>query len=241
LNRDTKILALYDLFRMQVLPENNVRLKILQTLAQIKYNEYVLASAQLTATNNLSSPTQSDTDINPNLIKIYEKWQGDYRDFRSIIAAFINAVNFMESQRYEEGTQFFCVACEYNERITQNLTNKMRGMDHDFLMASRRKCLKMWNQSTIRKFTNRGNSSGHNETHNLANLLGNNQQLNQQELTTLIETMISKFLPCLFRLAGSTSEDKAMIEEIRKDWLAVLDSNLPGKIMVFLIILKYNI
>jgi len=52
--------------------------------------------------------------------------------------------------------------------------------------------------------------------------------LNQQELTGLIETMMNKFLNCFFRLAGSSSEDKAMIEEVRQNWLSVLDANLPG-------------
>jgi len=107
---------------------------------------------------------------------------------------------------------FFCVACEYNERITSNLAHKMKGMDHEFLLASRRKCLKLWNQATLRKFTLKSN---------------NLNPLNQQELIGLIETMMNKFLNCFFRLAGSTSEDKAMIEEIRQDWLNVLDSNLP--------------
>ena len=46
--------------------------------------------------------------------------------------------------------------------------------------------------------------------------------------------MMNKFLNCFFRLAASTNEDKAMIEEIRQDWLNVLDSNLPGKPLVFI-------
>lgn len=236
ISRDIKILALYDIFRMQVFTENDVKLKILQTLAQVKYNEYLLASA--TAEQNKQSPSVSTSNtnqfspaaavtatpiavssqastVNSSTMKNYEKSQSDYRDFRSIIAAFINAGNFMESQRYEEATPFFCVACEYNERITNNLAVKMKGMDHEFLLANRRKCLKLWNQSTIKKLTQTST---------------NTAQLSQQELTNLIETMIAKFLPCFFRLAGSTKEDKEMIEEIRQDWLNVLDSNLPGRL-----------
>ena len=246
ISRDIKILALYDIFRMQVFTENDVKLKILQTLAQVKYNEHLLASA--TAEQNKQSPSVSTANanqfsqaatvtaipitvstqsqpqastFNPSTMKNYEKSQSDYRDFRSIIAAFINAGNFMESQRYEEATPFFCVACEYNERITNNLTLKMKGMDHEFLLANRRKCLKLWNQSTIKKLTQKST---------------NTTQLSQQELTNLIETMIAKFLPCFFRLAGSTKEDKEMIEEIRQDWLNVLDSNLPGRLNFFLIL-----
>lgn len=153
-SRDLKILALYDIFRMQIFPENDVKLKILQTLAQIKYNEYLLATttaeqnrqspsvstnspSQLNNTSasvtipitvlNSQSQTQSPT-INSSVMKNYEKCQSDYRDFRSIIAAFINAGNFMETQRYEEATPFFCVACEYNERITTNLVFRMKGI-----------------------------------------------------------------------------------------------------------------
>ena len=87
----------------------------MQTQAHIKYNEYLLASLQQAAaaanSNSsaavssaipvLPSQTQTSSQLNPNLIKMYEKWQSDYRDFRSIIAAFINGVNFMESQRFD--------------------------------------------------------------------------------------------------------------------------------------------
>ena len=45
----------------------------------------------------------------------------------------------------------------------------------------------------------------------------------------LIETMIQKFLPCFNRLSNSTNEDKQMIEEIRQDWLTILDNNLAGR------------
>jgi hypothetical protein len=125
----------------------------------------------------------------------------------------------MESNRFEEATPFYCVACEYNERITSNLKDKMKGMDHEFLLTCRRKCLKMWNQVSIRKFSLKNTGGG---------LAANMQALTQQELNALIENMINKFLPCFFRLAGSTKEDKDVIEEIRQDWLMVLDSNLPG-------------
>jgi hypothetical protein len=109
----------------------------------------------------------------------------------------------------------------------------MKGMDHEFLVANRRKCLKLWNQLAIRKFTSQSSRSN---ISLFASPLGaidhpllNIQPCNQQELTALIENMINKFLPCFFRLAASTNEDKAMIEEIRQDWLNLLDSNLPGK------------
>ena len=215
LSRDLRVLALLDIFRIQIFSEAEIRIRILQTMAQIKYNEYVKAHA--------STSTASPSAISPDLIKTYEKWQLDYRDYRSIIAAFVNAASLLDAHKYEEATPFFCVTCEYNERITSNLQLKMKGMDHEFLLAIRRKCLKQWNQSTIRKFTQQSNtalSSPGSHHHQ-------QQPASQLELTTLIETMSGRFLPCFFRLATSTPEDKAMIEEIRRDWLAVLDSNLP--------------
>jgi hypothetical protein len=46
---------------------------------------------------------------------------------------------------------------------------------------------------------------------------------------------MSKFLPCFFRLSSpnSSPEDKAMIDEIRQDWLSALDSSLPGLFVFF--------
>lgn len=155
--------------------------------------------------------------------------------YRSIIAAFINAGNLMESSRLEEATPFYCVACEYNERITSYLKDKWKGMDHEFLVANRRKCLKLWNQVSIRKFVQNQLQQSSNPAAAAAvasspvhHPSGGNALLSQQELNGLFETMINKFLPCFFRLATSTNEDKHLIEEIRQEWLQVLDSNLPG-------------
>ena len=107
LSRELKILALLDLFRIQIFPDNNIKFKILQTVAHIKYNDYVVASAQVNSssnipvTNTVQAPTSSNSsNLSPNTIKNYEKWQNDYRDYRSIIAAFINGVNYMETQRF---------------------------------------------------------------------------------------------------------------------------------------------
>lgn len=70
-------------------------MRVIQTLAHIKYNEYYLATAGLSISpgNNMNQSQMA------SVLKSYEKWQADYRDFRSIIAAFINAANFMESLR----------------------------------------------------------------------------------------------------------------------------------------------
>jgi hypothetical protein len=63
------------------------------------------------------------------------------------------------------------------------------------------------------------------------------EPLSQMEMTALIELMMSKFLPCFFRLSSpnSSPEDKAMIDEIRQDWLSALDSSLPGLFVFFVV------
>lgn len=227
ISKELKQIALLDLFRMQIFQDSDVRLKILQTLAQIKYNEYILRP--------FKSPGQASPGTIP-IMKHYENFLNDYRDYRSIIAAFINAVNFMDSQRFEDAAQFFCVACEYNERIISTLDLRMKGMHHGFLLENRRKCLKIWNEFTIRKFTFKNSRTS--DVSNFEQTGARLQQLNQQDLNSLIEIMINKFLPCFFRLYNSTEEDRAMIDEIRQDWLNVLDSNLPGKFFSLFLVKK---
>lgn len=138
----------------------------------------------------------------------------------------------MESNRLEEAATFYCVACEYNERITSYLKDKWKGMDHEFLLANRRKCLRFWNQASIRKFAQNqlhgGMAAGSSSSSVGSAQLAAAVPLTQHELNALLETMIQKFLPCFFRLANSTNEDKSLIEEVRQEWLNVLDSTLPG-------------
>jgi hypothetical protein len=224
---EVKIIALYDVFRTQISTENNLQFKILRNMANIKYNQYLNLSLEKMSAPTSPSLSAASSSTNNDLMKVYEKWLCDYRDFRSIIAAFINAADLMEQENYEEATPFFCVTCEYNERITSNLAHKMKGMDHNLLLANRRKCLRLWNQDTIRKFKGsttdqQHQTSNNNKYVNLAEI-----KLNKHELANLIETMNNKFLPCLFRLLNSTQEDKAVVDEIRQEWLAVLDTNLP--------------
>ena len=83
--RELKQLALYDLFRMQIYSDANIRMKILQTLAHIKYNEYMLASlpGSSSAASAIGTPLPASTStINPLIFKTYEKWLLDYRDYR---------------------------------------------------------------------------------------------------------------------------------------------------------------
>jgi hypothetical protein len=230
---ELKRVALYDLFRMQVFADNsNVKLRILQNLAQVKFNEFLIDSIKTaTAAAALSSPSSTTSAEAVSPLKSYEKAHADYRDYRSIIAAFISAASFMESQRYEEALPFFCVACEYNERITGNLSARMKGMDHEFLLVNRRKCLKLWSQTAIKKIMRRSSKS-----HSLASgshMLSSGSGISTEEMVSLIDGMIGKFLPCFFRLASSTSTDRTMIDEVRQDWLGILDSSVPELPEVF--------
>jgi hypothetical protein len=238
-SRELRKLALYDVFRMQIFNETNVKLKILQTMAQLKYNEYLLASLadQQQEQQQGKQQEQFENDKNmpnvasmANTFKSYEKWQTDYRDYRSIIAAFINAANYMESQRLEEAAQFFCVTCEYNERITNALANKFKGMDNEYLLLNRRKCLSLWNKYSVSRFVQMLDQMSRSSTS--ADAYSNEAQLyNQQELSNLIEVMSNRFLPCFFRLISSSKEDREMIDEVRQSWLNILDSNLPGNLI----------
>lgn len=187
--REFKELALLDMYRQQISNDVDLRIKIIQSAAQLKYMELV------------NDPSKLDS------FKIYEKLQNDYKDYRSIVAAFLNAFSLMESDKYDEAAPFYCVSCEFNERITLQLKQRMRGMDHDILVQMRRKCLKLWNQSIMKRVVN----------------------TDTNEIIRQIDLMTNKFIPCLNRLATSTSEDKLFVEEIRQDWLGVLDSNLAGK------------
>lgn len=82
--RELKQLALYDIFRMPIYSDVNARFKIVQALAHIKYNEYLLASLTTAAAppGAPSPPTSSSSSINPLVFKNYEKWLVDYRDYR---------------------------------------------------------------------------------------------------------------------------------------------------------------
>ena len=80
-SKEVRELALIDIFRIQIFSDNDIRIKILQALAQIKYNEIV------------NDPSKQE------FIKQYEKLQGDYRDFRSIVAAFITACSQLEVEK----------------------------------------------------------------------------------------------------------------------------------------------
>jgi hypothetical protein len=233
--QEIKRLALLDLFRIQLQTltdsnssssltliegQNMIKIKLVQTLAALKFNESI---------SNLK-------DQQTVLCKKYEKYLNDYRDFRSIIAAFISASGFMQTHRYEEALPFLCVGCEFNERVTSYLNNKMRGMHHELLVLTRRQCIKQWSQSTIKKIIRLSSNNYNNRLNATSSATAGSisssssiKSLNEQEINSLIENMTTKFLPCFFRLTNSTQEDKSLVDEIRQDWLNVLDSTSHGK------------
>ena len=78
---DLREFSLLDLFRVQI-NGDDLRLKILQSQAQLRYCEIMADSSK------------------QEFIKTYEKIQNEYKDYRSIIAAFMTACGFMENEKY---------------------------------------------------------------------------------------------------------------------------------------------
>ena len=80
--KESREIAAMDIFRIQIFSDNDIRIKILQAIAQIMYNE------------TFCDPGKQE------FVKQYEKLQSDYRDYRSIIAAFITACTHLEVEKY---------------------------------------------------------------------------------------------------------------------------------------------
>ena len=77
-----RVLAVLDIFRIPIQNENDIRIKLIQSQAQLRFLEII------------NDPKNTD------FYKNYEKYQNDYKEFRSIVAAFINAFNMMENEKY---------------------------------------------------------------------------------------------------------------------------------------------
>jgi hypothetical protein len=80
-SKEIKEFALLDIYRIQVANDNELKTRILQTQAQYRYQEI------------LNDPLKAD------LVKTYEKLQNDYKDYRSIIAAFLTACSHLKTER----------------------------------------------------------------------------------------------------------------------------------------------
>lgn len=82
LPNEYRVLGTLDIFRIPTQNDNDIRLKLMQAQAQLRYLEII------------NDPN------NTELYKNYEKYQNDYKEFRSIVAAFLNAYTLMENEKY---------------------------------------------------------------------------------------------------------------------------------------------
>ncbi|CAF3670140.1 unnamed protein product [Adineta steineri] len=172
--------AIYDIIRLTSIPNDDIRLKIFKLQAQIICNEMQM----------------SNDDV-----QTYQKLLTDYKDFRSVIAAFLAGCQLMNEDKFEEAITYFCVACEYNLRLSKQCTLPMRAMDSCLLFKARRLCFERWNDVVINRF--------------------------KTDPDYRLDTMTHQFLPCLMQLKLSSEEDQAYITEIQRIWCLLLDKIEP--------------
>ena len=86
----------------------------------------------------------------------------DYKDYRAVIAAFLTGYQLLNDNKYafvnenrnsfashcsldrfEEAITYFCVACEFNLRLSKQCTLPMRAMDSCLLFKTRRLCFEV--------------------------------------------------------------------------------------------------
>ncbi|CAF0892278.1 unnamed protein product, partial [Didymodactylos carnosus] len=175
--------ALIDIIRLIQLSNDDIRLKILKMQAQVVCNEMRMANEQL---------------------QEYQRLLTDYKDYRSVIAAFLAGCQLMNEDKFEEAITYFCVACEYNLRLSKNCTLPMRAMDSCLLFKVRRLCFERWNAVVIDRFKN--------------------------DLDYRLDTMTHQFLPCLMQLKLSSDDDQSYISEIQRLWCLLLDRIEPQRL-----------
>ena len=118
-------------------------------------------------------------------------------------------------RRFEEAITYFCVACEYNLRLSKQCTLPMRAMDSCLLFKARRLCFEV--------------GRGVHERHTLLSFVypqrWNDVVLNRFKTDPdyRLDTMTHQFLPCLMQLKLSSEEDQAYINEIQRIWCLLLD------------------
>jgi hypothetical protein len=172
--------VMYDIIRLTSIPNDDIRLKIFKLQAQIICNSMQMSNAEVLE---------------------YQKLLTDYKDFRSVIAAFLAGCQLMNEDKFEEAITYFCVACEYNLRLSKQCTLPMRAMDSCLLFKARRLCFERWNDVVINRF--------------------------KTDPDYRLDTMTHQFLPCLMQLKLSSEEDQAYITEIQRIWCLLLDKLEP--------------
>ncbi|CAF1020451.1 unnamed protein product [Adineta ricciae] len=172
--------AMYDIIRLTSIPNDDTRLRIFKLQAQIVCNDMQMSNDE---------------------VQEYQKLLTDYKDFRSVIAAFLAGCQLMNEDKFEEAITYFCVACEYNLRLSKQCTLPMRAMDSCLLFRARRLCFERWNDVVINRF--------------------------KTDPEYRLDTMTHQFLPCLMQLKLSSEEDQAYITEIQRIWCLLLDKIEP--------------
>ncbi|CAF4360841.1 unnamed protein product, partial [Adineta steineri] len=163
---------------IRVLPNsnNNIRLRIFKLQAQIICHDMQMSNDE---------------------IQEYQKILSDYKDYRSVIAAFLAGYQLMNEDKFDEAITYFCVACEYNLRLSKQCTLPMKAMDSSLLFKARRLCFERWNDVVLHRFKTDPNYR--------------------------LDTMTHQFLPCLMQLKLSSDDDQAYIKEIQRVWCLLLD------------------
>ncbi|CAF1147249.1 unnamed protein product [Adineta steineri] len=179
--------VMYDIIRVLPNSNNNIRLRIFKLQAQIICHDMQMSNDE---------------------IQEYQKILSDYKDYRSVIAAFLAGYQLMNEDKFDEAITYFCVACEYNLRLSKQCTLPMKAMDSSLLFKARRLCFERWNDVVLHRFKTDPNYR--------------------------LDTMTHQFLPCLMQLKLSSDDDQAYIKEIQRVWCLLLDKLEPTDRLVSL-------
>ncbi|CAF3727151.1 unnamed protein product [Rotaria sp. Silwood1] len=178
---------MYDIIRLLPISNDDIRLRLFKLQATIICNEMKMSNDE---------------------VQEYQKILSDYKDFRSVIAAYLVGYQLMHENKFDEAITYFCVACEYNLRLSKQCMLPMRAMDSYLLFKTRRLCFEKWNDVVLNHF----------------------KTIPDYRL----DIMIHQFLPCLMQLKLSSEDDQAYITEIQRIWCLLLDKLEPNEHSILL-------
>ncbi|CAF3719635.1 unnamed protein product [Rotaria sordida] len=174
--------VIYDIIRLLPISNDDIRLKLFKLQATIICNDMKMSNDE---------------------VQEYQKILSDYKDFRSVIAAYLVGYQLMNDNKFDDAITYFCVACEYNLRLSKQCMLPMRAMDSYLLFKTRRLCFEKWNDVVLNRF----------------------KTIPDYRL----DIMIHQFLPCLMQLKLSSEDDQAYITEIQRIWCLLLDKLEPNE------------
>ncbi|UJR30705.1 hypothetical protein I4U23_018225 [Adineta vaga] len=179
--------VMLDIIRLLPIDDNDIRLKIFQSQAHIACHELQMFNDK---------------------IEEYQNLLNSYKDFRSVIALFIIGCQLMNQNKHNEANMYFCVACEFNLRLSRRGARPMKAMDNWLLLKTRRLCFQQWNDDILHRF--KTDSNYH------------------------LDSMTHQFLPCLIQLKVSSEDDQNFVAGIEKVWYSLLDIVLPSTRLISL-------